>query len=100
MNSVKMRRLALVAVLLASCGESVCDLSARRYCQRTLLCNIIRDAEFDGCLLAKRKRLRDLGFTDAQCAEAQFEVEHASCCALASAVGVTLDACKDTPKTP
>lgn len=100
MNSAKMRKLAFVAAWLASCGESVCDESARRFCQRVLGCNLIPDASFDACLSAKKKRMKDLGATDAQCANLQFEIEHMTCCQLASASGVTVDACKDTPKTP
>ena len=53
----------LLALALVSCGETVCDEAARKYCQRVLFCNIIPDAGFDDCLLAKKKRLRDLGLT-------------------------------------
>ena len=83
----------LLALALVSCGETVCDEAARKYCQRVLFCNIIPDAGFDDCLLAKKKRLRDLGLTDKQCADAQFEVGRQSRCELAAAVGATIPAC-------
>lgn len=93
MNSANNMRQALLAVLLASCGESVCDQSARTWCQRVLGCNLIADDDFDGCVRTKSKRLRDLAATDEQCAQLQFKVKSQSCCEIAKDAGKTVNGC-------